>query len=157
VKRLSTMLCAFAVFAVAAAPSSAASGKTLRVSPKEIAFGTRAITDPPTDYYDGVRITNATGTTLQVVVSAGLPDDFGFGLMPGSTCPVFDTDPPMLPGSSCRAVVRFTPTPFFAGWAQTGTMTITARDPSTGALVAFAEVPVSGTGKLVRQTAVVGQ
>jgi hypothetical protein len=66
-------------------------------------FGTRAVSDPPTDYYDGVKITNASASALHVTVAAGLPDDFGFGLMPGSTCPVFETDAPMGSGTSCRA------------------------------------------------------
>jgi hypothetical protein len=139
---------ALTAIAVAAAPATAATRPAIKVAPKEIDFGTRAVTDPPTDYYDGVKVTNAGDRTLHVIVAAGLPDDFGFGLMPGSTCPVFDTDPPMLPGASCRAVVRFTPTAFFAGWLQTGTMTIEATDPATGALVASVQVPVSGTGKL---------
>jgi hypothetical protein len=134
--------------AVAATPAAAASRTAIKVAPKEIDFGARAVTDPATDYYDGVKVTNASGRTLDVLVAAGLPDDFGFGLMPGSTCPVFDTDPHMLPGASCRAVVRFTPTAFFAGWLQTGTMTIDATDPATGAAVASIQVPVSGTGKL---------
>jgi len=134
--------------ALSAVPAAAAPGTILRAAPKQIDFGTRAITDPGTDYYDGVKVTNASSRMLQVVVAAGLPDDFGFGLMPGSTCPVFDTDPPMGPGTSCRAVVRFTPSAFFAGWPATGTMTITARDPATGELVSSLDVPVSGTGKL---------
>jgi hypothetical protein len=139
---------AIATIAVAAAPATAATRPAIKVAPKEIDFGTRAVTDPPTDYFDSVKVTNASGRTLDVLVTAGLPDDFGFGLLPGSTCPVFDTDPPMAPGASCRAVVRFTPTAFFAGWLQNGTLTIDATDPSTGALVTSLQVPVSGTGKL---------
>jgi hypothetical protein len=106
-KPLMALVVAAAV-ALAMLPATAAAGRgtVLRVAPKEIDFGTRAVTDPPTDYYDGVKITNTSGRTLNVIVAAGLPDDFGFGLMPGSTCPVFGTDPPMDPGSSCRAVVR---------------------------------------------------
>jgi hypothetical protein len=128
------------------APAAAARTSAIKVAPKGIAFGTRAITG--TDYYDGVKITNTSGRTLRVIVEAGLPDDFGFGLMPGSTCPVFDSDPLMAPKASCRAVVRFTPTAGFAGWHATGTMIIRATDPVTGALVAYVEVPVSGTGRL---------
>jgi hypothetical protein len=139
---------ALVAIAVAAAPAAAANRAVIKVAPKEIDFGTRAVTDPPTDYYDGVKVTNASDRTLDVLVSAALPDDFGFGLMPGSTCPVFDGDPPMPPGASCRAVVRFTPTAFFAGRLQTGTMTIDATDPATGAAVATVELPISGAGKL---------
>jgi hypothetical protein len=139
-----------AAVALAMLPATAAagSGTVIRVAPKQIDFGTRAVTDPPTDYYDGVKITNASGRTLDVIVADALPDDFGFGLMPGSTCPVFDTDPPMASGTSCRAVVRFSPSAFFVGWHQTGTLTITATEPATGELVTSVEVPISGTGKL---------
>jgi hypothetical protein len=148
VKPLIALAAAIVAAAMAAAPATAAKGTVIKVAPKGIAFGLRAVTDPATDYYDGIRVTNASGRTLQVLVTAGLPDDFGFGLMPGSTCPVFDTDPPMASGARCRAVVRFTPTAFFAGWHQTGTMTITVTDPATGQLVTSVEVPVSGTGTL---------
>jgi hypothetical protein len=147
-KAFTALGAAVVAVAIAAAPASAASGAVIKVAPKQIAFGTKAVTDPPTDYFDGVKVTNAADRALQVRVAAGLPDDFGFGLMPGSTCPVFETDPPMAPGASCRAVVRFTPTAFFAGWNQTGTMTIDATDLATGQLVASVQVPVSGTGKL---------
>jgi len=147
-KSLMALAAAAVALAVLAPTAAASRGTLIRVAPKEIDFGTRAVTDPATDYYDGVKISNTSGRTLHVVVAAGLPDDFGFGLMPGSTCPVFDTDPPMSSGTSCRAVVRFTPTAFFAGWHQTGTMTITATDPATGELVTSVEVPISGTGKL---------
>jgi hypothetical protein len=146
-KPLTAVAAAVVALTIGAAPA-AASGMLIKVAPKQIDFGTRAVTDPPKDYYDGVKVTNASGRTLQVLVTAGLPDDFGFGLMPGSTCPVFSDDPPMGPGASCRAVVRFTPTAFFAGWHQTGTMTITATDPATGVLVTSLDVPISGTGKL---------
>ena len=141
---------AAATIVLATMPAAAAAGSTtiIKVAPKKVDFGTRAVTDPPTDYFDSVKITNASESTLQVVVEAGLPDDFGFGLLPGSTCPVFNTDPPMAPGDSCRAVVRFTPTAFFAGWEQTGTMIVTATDPDTGVVVARLEVPVIGTGRL---------
>ena len=147
-KPLLAVAAAALVLAAAPAAASAASDTILRVAPKKVDFGVRAITDPGTDYFDGVKITNASGRTLQVLVEAGLPDDFGFGLMPGSTCPVFDTDPPMAAGDSCRAVVRFTPTAFFAGSVQHGTMIVTATDPVTGALVTQLEVPIIGTGRL---------
>lgn len=141
------MLFAAAALALTAPPAAASNGAVIKIAPKQIDFGMKAITDPPTDYYDGVKISNVSSTTLKVVVSAGLPDDFGFGLMPGSTCPVFDTDPPMASGASCRAVVRFTPTAFFAGREQNGTMIITATDPATQQVVTTIEVSVTGTGR----------
>jgi hypothetical protein len=147
-KPLTLIAAALVTMAFAATPATAASGTMIKLAPKQIDFGTRTVTDTPTDYFDGVKVTNASRSTLQVIVTAGLPDDFGFGLMPGSTCPVFTSDPPMAPGDSCRAVVRFTPTEFFAGREQTGTLTVTATDPDSGQVVASVQVPVSGTGKL---------
>jgi hypothetical protein len=141
-KPLLALVAVAAVVALTAGPAQATQSD-IRVSPKEIAFGTRTV---GTDYYDGVNITNTSGRTLQVVVEAGLPDDFGFGLMPGSTCPVFTPGELMADGASCRAVVRFTPTEFFAGWEQTGSLTVTATDPETGAVSVF-KIQVSGTGK----------
>ena len=146
--KLMTLAAVALAMAMLPATAAAGSGTVLKVAPKQINFGIRAITDPQTDYYDGVKVTNTSAVTLHVIVEAGLPYDFGFGLMPGSTCPVFDSDPPMSPGASCRAVVRFSPSAYFAGWHQTGTMIITAREPATGQLVTSLEVPISGTGRL---------
>ena len=142
--RSSLTLAAVAVaVALAAGPAQAAPSE-IRVSPKEIAFGTKTV---GTDYFDGVKITNASGRALTVLVEAGLPDDFGFGFMPGSTCPVLTPGELMADGASCRAVVRFTPTEFFVGWNQTGSLTVKTTDPADGATNIYV-IPVSGTGKL---------
>jgi hypothetical protein len=134
-----------AAVAVALAGGPAwATQSEIRVAPREIDFGTRMV---GTENYDGVRVTNTSGRTLQVLVEAGLPDDFGFGLMPRSTCPVFAPGALMASGDSCRAVVRFSPTEFFAGSVQTGTLTVSATDLATGAVTRL-EIPVSGVGRL---------
>jgi hypothetical protein len=140
--KLSIALVAVAAVVALTAGPAQATQSDIRVSPKEIAFGTRTV---GTDYYDGVKITNTSGRTLQVLVEAGLPDDFGFGLMPGSTCPALAPEL-MTDGASCRAVVRYTPTDFFAGREQIGSMRVTATDPETGA-VNVTEISVTGTGK----------
>jgi hypothetical protein len=80
-------------------------------------------------------------------VTGGLPDDFGFGLMPGSTCPVL-AQATFAPGDSCYAVVRYSPTEFFAGSVQRGTLIATAWDPTTGAVLVDLEIPVIGVGSL---------
>jgi hypothetical protein len=82
-----------------------------------------------------------------LLVSAGLPDDFGFGLLPGSTCPVLT---PELIGArdSCYAVVRYSPTEFFAGRLQTGTLIATATDSDTGVTIDELTIRVLGTGIL---------
>jgi hypothetical protein len=82
-----------------------------------------------------------------LLVEGGLPDDFGFGLLPGSTCPAL-TRETLAPNDSCYVVVRFSPTEFLAGWRQEGSLTATAADPATGAVVATLTIPVTGTGKL---------
>jgi hypothetical protein len=142
--KLLTALVAVSVAAALALGPALAARPEIRVSPKEIAFGTKTV---GTTYYDGVKITNTSGRTLQVLVESGLPDDFGFGLMPGSTCPVLTPGEFMADGASCRAVVRFTPSEFFVGWDQTGSLTVKTTDPVTGAVDVIV-IPVSGTGRL---------
>src|SRR3954468_17540742 len=65
-------------------PPAGAARAAIRVTPKSIDFGTKAVGKT---YFDSVKITNSTGKSLQFLVEGGLPDDFGFGLLPGSTCP----------------------------------------------------------------------
>lgn len=142
--RRSVLLATVVVAMGLTAAAASASSTQIRVAPKEIAFGTRTV---GTENYDGVKVTNAGDKPLEVLVEAGLPDHFGFGFMPGSTCPVLTPGEQMDAGKSCRAVVRFSPTAFFAGWTQTGTLTITATDAATGS-VTRVEVPVSGRGRL---------
>jgi hypothetical protein len=67
--------------------------------------------------------------------------------MPGSTCPVL-AQATFAPGDSCYAVVRYSPTEFFAGSVQRGTLIATASDPTTGAVLADLEIPVIGVGSL---------
>jgi hypothetical protein len=74
-------------------------------------------------------------------------DDFGFGLQPGSTCPVL-TPELIGAGDSCYAVVRYSPTESFAGRLQRGTLIATATDPDTGVTIDELTIPVLGTGVL---------
>ena len=91
-------------------------------------------------------ITNTSGRDLSLLVEGGLPDDFGFGLLPGSTCPALTPGGVLAAGDSCRVVVRFTPTQSFAGVLQTSTLQVTMRNPQTGALLATRSIPVMGRG-----------
>ena len=141
--KLSIALAAVVAAVALTAGPAQATQSDIKVSPNVIAFGTRTV---GTDYFDGVKITNRSGRTLQVLVEGGLPDDFGFGFMPGSTCPVLTPGNLMADGASCRAVVRFTPSEFFVGDEQTSSLTVTTTDPETGA-VNVTLIPVSGTGK----------
>jgi len=61
------IIAALAVLATVPATAAAAGGATIKVSPKRIDFGMKAVTDPATDYYDGVKVTNASGATLDVL------------------------------------------------------------------------------------------
>jgi hypothetical protein len=123
---------------------SAAPPGVLTARPSTIDFHTRQV---GTENYKRTKITNTSGADVLLLVSGGLPDDFGFGLMPGSTCPVLGAEP-FPAGASCYAVVRFSPTEFFAGWVQNGTLIATGWDPLTGARLVDLEIPVIGVGSL---------
>jgi hypothetical protein len=97
-----------------------------------------------TENYKRTRITNTSGADVRLVVTAGLPDDFGFGLLPGQTCPVFAPGEVVAAGASCYAVVRFSPTEGFIGWKAVGSLTATATDVVSGAFVAELSVSVLG-------------
>jgi hypothetical protein len=123
---------------------SGASRGVLTARPATIDFHTRQV---GTENYKRTRITNTSGADVLLIVTGGLPDDFGFGLMPGSTCPVL-AQATFAPGDSCYAVVRYSPTEFFAGSVQRGTLIASAWDPTTGALLVDFEIPVIGVGSL---------
>jgi hypothetical protein len=135
-----TAVVASAFLGIAVAGASAA---VLSADPATINFGSQPV---GSENYAGTTITNVSGSAVQVLVEAGLPDDFGFGLMPGSTCPVLAPGT-LGPGEGCQAVVRYSPSEFFAGTLQTGSLTATATDASS-AVVDQLQVPVTGTGTL---------
>jgi uncharacterized repeat protein (TIGR01451 family) len=115
----------------------------VRIAPKSINFGSQPV---GTEVLQGATITNTSGSDLLLLVEGGLPDDFGFGLLPGSTCPALTPGDELAAGTSCDAVVRFTPSEFFAGLRQTGALTVTVRDPATGELLETRSIKVSGRG-----------
>lgn len=139
-----TIVVVLALAAAAGAVSAAPSG-VLTARPSTIDFHTRAV---GTENYKRAKITNTSGADVILLVSGGLPDDFGFGLMPGSTCPVLTPGELFAAGDTCYAVVRFSPTEFFAGWVQHGTLIATAWDPTTGERLVDFEIPVIGVGSL---------
>jgi hypothetical protein len=104
----------------------------LRASPKNVHMGVHAV---GTENLKGTRIKNTSGEDVLLYVEGSrLPDDFGFGLMPGSTCPALG--PALLAaGESCKAVMNFRPSEFFAGERQWAELTATAYDTATGAVV----------------------
>lgn len=135
----------FVTLVVTLVPVASADAAILRARKATVDFGERAVGG---EYDKRTRITLRGRRPLRLLVSAGLPDDFQFGLLPGSTCPVLDGGTVVAPRTSCYAVVRFRPTEFFVGWHATGQLTVQAFDPLTGALVAAIEVPVSGVAVL---------
>jgi hypothetical protein len=129
---------------VAAAGVTLAAPPVLKTSPSTVNFGTRPVGSMT---LKAARLTNRSDTTINVLVTvAALPDDFSFGLLPGSTCPVFEPAP-LAPGESCDAVVQFRPTEFFAGDQQSATLLATATDPATGVVLAMIPIDFTGTGR----------
>jgi uncharacterized repeat protein (TIGR01451 family) len=115
----------------------------LCIAPSRIQFGSRPV---GTETLQGVTLTNVGPRSLRVHVDSALPDDFGFGLMPGSTCPAFSPGEVLAPLESCRAVVRFSPSEFFAGDPQEGSLTVTLRHPVTNAVINTRTIKVIGRG-----------
>jgi hypothetical protein len=143
VRRLAAILLA-TVLVVAASGVASAAPSVLRASPSTVRFGTRPVGSIT---LKSTRLTNRSDATFNVLVTvAALPDDFSFGLLPGSDCPVFDPAP-LAPGESCNAVVQFRPTEFFAGAEQTATLVATATDPAGGAELASISINFTGTGR----------
>jgi hypothetical protein len=136
-----TLVCVLAVSG--AAPSAVADKKLATVAPRTINLGSVSV---GTEVLRSATITNTSGSDVLLLVEGALPDDFGFGLLPGSTCPALTPGDILASNESCDVVVRFTPTEFFAGLRQTGTLTATLRDPTTGELLSTILITVVGRG-----------
>ncbi|HEX6810798.1 MAG TPA: hypothetical protein VF384_04160 [Planctomycetota bacterium] len=116
----------------------------LRVSPQTVHFGTRQI---GTFNLKSAKITNTSSQTVNLFVEgSSLPDDWSFGILPGSTAPVFEPAP-FAPGESCRAVVGFRPSEFWAGQPQHAQLLVTATDPITNEVLETALIDFIGTGQ----------
>jgi hypothetical protein len=142
-RRLLSLSLAFAL-TVTSTVSVTASAPVLKASPPSVKFGTRPI---GTETLKAARVTNRNDVALNLLVSPErMPDEFAFGLLPGSTCPVL-APAALAPGESCDAIVQFRPTEFFAGQLQVATLRATATDPGTGAEVATLLIDFTGTGR----------
>ena len=129
-----------------AVPVGAGKSKStiLRVTPSTVKFGTRPVGS--FTLKDAV-ITNISSSSVNLLVSIDrMPDDFSFGLLPGSTCPPFEPTA-FGPGASCSAVVGFRPSEFFAGQDQVARLRATATGPSTGAVLESVLIDYTGKGK----------
>jgi hypothetical protein len=83
--------------------TAATTSGVLVARPAEVDFHTKRV---GTENYKRTKITNTGQTAVLLLVSDRLWDDFGFGLLPGSTCPVLAREL-IGAGDSCYAVVRF--------------------------------------------------
>jgi hypothetical protein len=138
---LGTLLLAAAVSFTASAATSPA---VLRVSPPTVNFGTKPV---GSFTLKGATVTNTGAATVNLLVTVSRePDDFSFGVLPGSTCPVFEPAP-LAPGEHCDAVVGFRPSEFFAGQKQRAVLLATATDPTLGQVVDTAEIVFTGRGR----------
>ena len=142
-KRLLTITLMCVLATVWVSQPAVAAQKLARVTPKTINFGKVPV---GTEVLQSATITNVSGSDVRLLVEGGLPDDFGFGLLPGSTCPALTPGDILAAGASCDVVVRFTPTEFFAGLRQPGTLIASLRDPTTGELLSTISIPVVGRG-----------
>jgi hypothetical protein len=130
----------FAVVAVGGA-SSATQG-VLRVKPETVKFGTKPV---GSSTFKGATIKNTSSSTINLIVTvAREPDDFAFVTL--TTCPVFEPAP-LAPGESCDAVMRFSPSEFFAGQDQLAQLQAQATDPATGAVLETVLIDFTGRGK----------
>jgi hypothetical protein len=111
------------------APATAATTTGILVArPAEIDFHAKRV---GTDNYKRTKITNTGQSDVRLLVTAGLPDDFHYGLLPGQACPALTPGDLLRAGDSCYAVVEFTPSEFFVGWQAAGQVIATAYDPTT--------------------------
>lgn len=128
-------------------PSSAiAAASLLSVTPQRVNFGTKAV---GTTTFKTITVTNTSTSSLRVSVTGGLPDDFGWGpLNPDQDLCAFSGGEVLGPGETCQIFVRFSPSEFFVQFGrQTGTLEVTASDPSTLAILETTVVTITGTGR----------
>jgi hypothetical protein len=124
--------------------AAAAPSEVLRVSPKTVHFGTRPVWSFT---LKGATVTNTGPASVQLLVTIdSAPDDFSFGLLPGSTCPALEPAP-LAPGEGCEAVMGFRPSDFFAGQRQEARLLATATDPVTGTVLDTALITFEARGR----------
>ena len=129
-----------------ATSSASAAPSLVSVSPQRVNFGTKAV---GTTTFKTITVTNTSTSSLRVSITGGLPDDFGWGplSLENDLC-VFSGGEVLAPGDKCQVFVRFSPTEFFVQFGrQTGTLEVTAADPSTLAILETTVVTIAGTGR----------
>ena len=135
---------ALACTLVVVAPAGTATG-LLRAAPPQVHFGVREVN---TENLKGTTITNTSDhDVLLLVTGYSMPDEFGFGLMPGSTCPALGAEI-LAAGASCDAVMNFRPEEFWVGQERNAALLATAYDPATGEVVDELIIEFTGRGRL---------
>jgi hypothetical protein len=148
-KRMSLVAVAALAFAVALPSSAPAATDVLRVTPRTVHFGMRPV---GSFTLKSATVTNTSAEAVNLLVTVEREwDDFSFGLLPGSTCPVFEPEP-LAPGDSCDVVVGFRPSEFFAGTKQDQVLLATATDPTTGETLESVQIAFIGTGRWQHST-----
>jgi hypothetical protein len=138
-----TLVLALLFAAVAVGGASSATQGVLHVNPQTVNFGTKPV---GSSTFKGATIKNTSSSPVNLIVTiAREPDDFGF-VVPPTTCPVFEPAP-LAPGESCDAVMRFSPSEFFAGQDQLAQLQAQATDPTTGAVLETVLIDFTGRGK----------
>jgi hypothetical protein len=139
-----TLVAVVAMLLVALPVDASAATGVLKVSPRTVHFGIRPV---GSFTLKGATVTNASSETVNLLVTIDREwDDFSFGLLPGSTCPVFAPEP-LAPGNSCDVVVGFRPSEFFVGVKQDEVLRATATDPLTGETLESVQIAFLGTGR----------
>jgi hypothetical protein len=124
--------------------SALASTSVLRVTPPRVNFGTKPVGSVS---FKSAEVKNTSSETIDLLVTVTFEsDDFGFGLLPGSTCPVLEPEP-LAPGESCVVVVRFSPSETFVGLKQQQILLATAADPLTGEVVDSVQIVFIGRAR----------
>jgi hypothetical protein len=143
-KKMSLVAVCSLVFVVALPSNAPAATQTLKVTPRTVHFGMRPV---GSFTLKSATVTNTSAETIDLLVTVEREwDDFSFGLLPGSTCPVFEPEP-LAPGDSCDVVVGFRPSEFFVGTRQDQELLATATDPITGEPLESVRIVFLGTGR----------
>jgi hypothetical protein len=124
--------------------SAPASTNVLRVTPGNVNFGAKPLGSVT---FKSITVTNGGTETIDLVINVTRDwDDFTFGSLPGSTCPVYEPAP-LAAGESCALVVGFWPSETFVGLKQDQIFLATATDPITHELLDTAEFVFFGRAR----------
>jgi hypothetical protein len=143
-KRMSLVAVVTVLLVVNLQTSAPAATDVLKVTPPTVHFGTKPI---GSFTLKSATVTNTSSGTIDLLVTVRREwDNFSFGLLPGSTCPVLEPEP-LTPGESCDVVVGFRPSEFFIGLRQDEVLLASATDRLTGEALESVQIVFLGRGK----------